>query len=89
MLHFATDHTGTHQTDPAAVSLARMAHDLLTNAALPPEPSLTLIETTAAAYAHTATAEKGTRPSHVGRSKTVEHEARPRPQGASTPATHP
>jgi hypothetical protein len=51
ILHVATHHTGIHQTDPAAVALARLTHDLLITAALPPEPSLALIETTAAACA--------------------------------------
>ncbi|MEC3997435.1 DUF5753 domain-containing protein [Actinacidiphila sp. DG2A-62] len=35
ILHFATHHTGIHQTDPAAVALARLTHDLLITAALP------------------------------------------------------
>jgi hypothetical protein len=49
-LHYTAHHTGNHLTDPAAVDLAHVTHDLLTAAALAPRASLTLIETTAAVH---------------------------------------
>ncbi|WP_328469969.1 helix-turn-helix domain-containing protein [Streptomyces sp. NBC_00448] len=57
-LHFTAHHTGTHQTDPAAVALAHLTHDLLAGAALPPAQSLTLIESAGAAYRAEATGER-------------------------------
>ncbi|WP_435179253.1 helix-turn-helix domain-containing protein [Actinacidiphila sp. bgisy145] len=70
-LHFTAHHTGNHFTDPGAVNLAHLTHDLLTAAALPPEDSLALIESTAADYRARTPA-----PSAAG-----ERSARARPRG--------
>ncbi|BBA97453.1 putative DNA-binding protein [Actinacidiphila reveromycinica] len=48
--HFTAHQTGAPLSEPATTSLMQLTHDLLAGAALPPEASLRLIETTAAAY---------------------------------------
>lgn len=79
-LHFTTHDTGTHYTDPGAVNLAHLTHDLLCAAALPPDASLDLVE--AAALGFRAQAPEA-------EAETGREHARPLPRGAYDPAGEP
>lgn len=65
LAHFTAHQTGAPLSGPATVSLTQLTHDLLTAAALPPQPSLRLIETTAATYERKPAASEEQRPGPV------------------------